>query len=71
MPVDRPTTNSTFSVSTVTTPECTQQLDGSWRSCSRCPIIDPDTEYDVLLVAEAAGAVMASPAHVLVSNACV
>jgi hypothetical protein len=64
--------NSTFSVTTVNTPECEQQQAqlaagaGSKHSCSRCPILDADTVYDMILVAEAAGAA-SGPVHITVS----
>jgi hypothetical protein len=63
-------TDSSFSVATTDTPECQQQqalgANGGKHSCSRCPIIYSDTEYDMLLVAEAAGAVSGSQ-HIQVS----
>lgn len=64
-------TDSSFSVATTDTPECQQQqalgANGGKHSCSRCPIIYSDTEYDMLLVAEAAGAV-SDAQHIPVSE---
>jgi hypothetical protein len=69
--VDSANVNSTFSVTTIRTPECIEQqtqLDsGGKHSCLRCPIISEETEYDVLLVAEAAGAASA-PVHIMVRS---
>lgn len=66
------TSNSTLSVSTVSTPECTQQpvlaSASGGHSCSRCPIVSPETQYDVLLVAEASGTATAKPVHITVSQ---
>lgn len=60
--------NSSFSVASISTPQCLQQqgLASGGHSCSRCPVIASETEYDVLLVAEASGA-SSAPVHTTVS----
>jgi hypothetical protein len=64
--------NNSFSVASISTPECLQQqgLVAGSHSCSRCPVIASETEYDVLLVAEALG-VSSAPVHTTVSAAAV
>jgi hypothetical protein len=67
--IDSAKVNSTFSVTTIRTPECieqrTQLASGGRHSCLRCPVISEETEYDVLLVAEAARAA-STPVHITV-----
>lgn len=69
--LDSAEVNSTFSVTTIQTPECIEQqaqlASGGRHSCLRCPIISEETEYDVLFVAEAAGAASA-PVHITVRS---
>lgn len=69
--IDSANHNSDFSVTTISTPECIQQqalvASGGKHSCLRCPIISAETEYDVLLVAEAEGAASA-PKHIMVGG---
>jgi hypothetical protein len=68
--LDLASTNTTFSVSSVASPECTQQqaqlASGGHHSCSRCPILDAGRQYDVLLVAAAGEALSDHPAHLVV-----